>query len=898
MADMENKIEAWSKNLRKNPSFEKSDIIEMESHLRSLIEKFIEEGEEEELAFEKAVKRFGKIDQVGEDVYKVRSPKIIPRKPSWQQSKWMPMMVQNYIKTLRRNISKNKFYTSLNLVGLTIGITTCLLIILFINDELSYDRFHEHGDRIHRMTLKYEIGSMKHWAAIGPPIAEAIKDSFSEVEETARLYPIGGNFNMLRYENEFFKATEGVYTDSTFFEVFTFPLKHGNPVTALIEPGNVVISEEMARALFGDENPIGKDIHMVDWGNIYFTVTGVLEKMPTNTHFPFNYLVSMSTFYEVTSGPNWNPDDSITWAGMYEYVLLSESANPDELEAKFPEFVDRFFAQLADGDQSPSEMATLYLQPLRDIHLNSNLEKEYIANSDVRYVYIFSVIAIFVLLIACSNFINLTTARANNRMREIGIRKTLGAGRKQLAIQFLGESVILSLTSLIFAYGLALLLLPYLSMITGKNFSSEILFNQQLIWGFLGITILSGFISGIYPAIYMSGFKPVTVLKGITPNSTNSVFLRKGLVVFQFAISLFLIIGSIVVYSQLNFLRSEQMGFDKEGVINVPLYGEFERVVWENPETIKQELLRNPNILSVSVAGDYPGKRYSVESVIPDGRSEQEEVSIRIADEGTDHDYIPTMGFNLTAGRNFSKQAPTDTNAWIINEAAVAELGLNEPIGHVLHWGNYSGPIVGVVENFNYMSLHTSIEPLVIPLLPRFGNYLFVRTQGGNLPEVLGDLEATITELAPSTIFEYTFLSDEFNQLYSSEDQMSQVFGYFSLVAILIACLGLFGLSTFMINQRTKEIGVRKVLGASVQSILMLVSWSFLRLIGIAFLVAVPTVHFVMNRWLSSFAYKTEIALWMYLSAGSMILVISFLTIGFQAVRSAVSRPVNALRNE
>ncbi len=897
MASIEKNIEKWKKTLKRNPSFEESDIMEMESHFRSLIEKYMEEGFNEKDAFDKAVQQFGEIEKVGEDVYKVRTPKLVG-KPSWQESKWIPSLIRNYFKTLGRNISRNKFYTTLNLSGLTIGIATCLLIILFIKDEVSYDRFHEKADRIHRVTLKYEVGSQTHWAAIGPPVAKGLKDAIPEIEETVRMYPIGGNFHIFGYENNRYKATKGVYTDSSFFDVFSYPLKHGVPETALIEPGSVVLSEEMAQAIFGSENPIGKDIHMTDWGNIYFTVTGVLEKMPTNTHFPFNYLVSMSTFYEVTSGPNWNPDNSLTWAGMYEYVLLDEGVNPGQVEAKLPDFIDQFFARLADGETKPSSMATMYLQPLTDIHLYSDLEKEYKTNSDMRYVYIFSIIAVFVLLIACANFINLTTARASNRMREIGIRKTLGAGRKQLAFQFLGESILLSLISFVLAYALTVFLLPYLNEITGKQFTFEFTSDPVLILSFLGIALFSGIISGIYPSIYMSGFSPVKVLKGITPNSSNNAFLRKGLVVFQFAISIFLIIGTLIVYNQLNFLRTEQMGFDKEGVINIPIFGDFEEIVYENPESIKQELQRNPNILNVSISGDYPGKRFSVESVRLDGQTEDEETSVRIADEGIDYDYIPTMGISLSEGRNFSKMAPTDTNAWIINEAAVKKLGLENPVGKILHWGSYSGPIVGISEDFNYMSLHTEVEALVMPLTPDWGDYLFVRTTAGKTSEVLEFLETRIGELAPSNIFEYSFLSDEFDQLYRSEDQMSSVFWYFSLVAILIACLGLFGLSTFIIDQRTKEIGVRKILGASTKSILVLVSKSFIKLIAVAFILSVPIVYLIMNEWLSSFAYKAEIGIWMFILAGISILLISLATIGFQAMKSAISKPVEALKSE
>ena len=897
MSTLERSIKKWVKELRKNPSFEESHILEMESHLRMQIEEYVEDGLTEAEAFEKAQEQFGELDPIGDDVFKVRTTKLVAR-PSWKESAWMPLLFQNYIKTLARNISRNKFYTSLNLAGLTIGIACCLLIVLFVKDELSYDQHHEKKDRIHRVTLEFNDPSGNtHWAPIGPPVAEGLKNSLPGIENTTRLFPISGSYYVFKVENETFKAESGIYADSTLFDVFTYPLKYGDPKTALVRPSSIVISAEMAQAYFGDRDPIGESIQVVDWG-ASLTVTGVLEKVPSTTHFPFNFILSMSTYYRYVAGPNFNPDDAITWAGFYTYVLLDEYSSKDEVSSRLTDFVDTFYAQVPPPGVVPSDIATMYLQPLTDIHLYSDLEKEYRANSDMTYVYVFGIIAVFVLLIACANFINLTTARASNRMREIGIRKTLGARRPQLAFQFLGESVFLSMLALVLAYGLTILLLPSLNQVTGKVFEAGVLYAPNIVWSLVAVSLFAGLISGIYPALYMSGFSPVKVLKAVMPQSTGNAFLRKGLVVFQFAISIFLIIGTIIVYTQLDYIRGEQMGFDKEGVINIPLFGEFEDYIHGDAETVKQELLRNPDIISVSIGGDYPGKRFSVEDVLPDGREADEEIDVRIADDGIDHDFVKTMGINLVAGRDFSRQAPTDTNAWIINEAAVKKLSLDSPVGHVLHWNNYSGPIVGVVEDFNFRSLHNEVEALVIPLRPTRGNFLFVRTRAGDVSNVLADIEQKIKTFAPSAVFEYTFLSDEFDKLYRSEDQMSQVFWYFSLMAILIACLGLFGLSTFMINQRAKEIGIRKVMGASIQSILILVSSNFIKLVGVSFMIAAPVVYFAMNRWLSSFAYKVEVGVWMFIAAAALVSAIALLTIGFQAFKSAISNPVKSLRSE
>lgn len=897
MNDLESRILEWKRRLKRNPSFEESDILEMESHFRSLIGEFMEKGMDEESAFRKAAARFGEVEEVAEDVYKVRTTKKVGR-PSWQQISWVPILLPNYLKTLIRNITRYKFYTSLNLVGLAIGFACCFCILLYIQHERSYDRHHDKADRIYRATMNYQFDGGSHWAPIGPPAADALKSGIPEIEEVTRFFPFGGDFVLFGRGENRFQLTEGVYADSTVFDVFSYPLRSGNPETALKAPRSVVLSQELARTIFGEENPVGQTLQLMEREDYHLTVTGVLEPMPETTHIPFNYMISLSTFYDNELAAGWNPDNSLTWAGFYTYVLLRESVGKEAVEQKLPAFLDQFLASLAEPGTAASESVSMVLQPLTDIHLHSSLEKEYRANGDIRYVYLFGIVAIFVLLIACANFINLTTARAGDRMREIGIRKTLGSGRRQLAFQFLSESVLLSLTALLLAWGLTLLLLPTLNQVTGNSFQADLLLTPDIIWSFLAISLVAGLLSGSYPAIYMSGFSPVKVLKGVAPDSSSSTFLRKGLVVFQFAISLFLIIGTVVVYSQLNYLQTREMGFDKEGIINIPLYGEFGEFVDGNRETVKEELLRNPDIISASIGGDYPGKRYSMEGVRPEGWDEEEDLMVRIAMNGIDHDYTATLGVKIVAGRNFSRHSPADTNAWLVNEAAVRALELEEPVGQMLHWGDYSGPIVGVVEDFNYRSLHSPIEPLVIPLRPDRGSTLFVRTRAGSIPRVLEFLEQEVKKAAPGAVFEYSFLSEQFDSLYRTENRMSSIFWYFSLVAILIACLGLFGLSTYTINQRAKEIGVRKVLGASAQTIVMLVSWRFIRLIGIAFVLAAPASWLVMNGWLNSFAYKTDLAVWMFGGAGILVLALSLATVGWQAFRSALANPVKLLRSE
>lgn len=804
-------------------------------------------------------------------------------RPSYAHARGL-FMWKNYLKIAVRTLQKHKGYAFINITGLAVGLACCLLIVLYVQDELRYDQHHEHADRVYRVTaLLHQSGI--HWAPIGPPVGPALLQDIPEVEQVVRIYP---HFTkILRYEDRVFEEQNGVYADSTLFEVLTIPLVQGNPATALTAPGTIVISEAMARKYFGDANPMGQLLEVDGQGSLQ--VSAVMEDLPSTTHLPFDYVVSMRTFMDNAewARSNW------TWSGIYTYAKLRPGVEAEAMVPKLYDFVGTFYEGVTPVP--PNEAGTLILQPLTDIHLHSKLEKEYRPNGDMLYVYAFSVIAFFVLIIACINFVNLTTARGVQRMGEVGLRKALGAHRSALVRQFLGESVLMAALALVLALGLMVLALPLFNTLADKSMTLSTLIHPLWIGVLLALVLCTGVLSGSYPAFVLSRFRPVSALRGGAGGS-QSARLRQGLVIFQFALSIFLIIGTGIVLKQLDYFRSQTLGFDKERVVKVSLSSSFHEVVGDGEESFKQELLRHPTIRQASFASDVPGERYSLESIAHDGAQQQENVMMRFV-YGADDDYGETLGLSLTEGRFFSDEAPADTSAWVINEAAARRFGLTEPVGQILRWRGYRGPIVGVVEDFHYASLHQAIEPLVIPLRLT-GGMLLVRLNGNDIPNALAHIETEVQRIAPDQLFRYAFVSDTFDQLYRAEERLSDVFKVFAALAILIACLGLFGLAAFIAEQRTKEIGVRKVLGASAWSIVAMLSKNFLTLVLIASGIGTPLAYIVMERWLDSFAYRIAVGPDIFLAAVGLAVIIAFFTVSYQTLRVAFTNPVKALRYE
>ncbi|MEM8556218.1 MAG: ABC transporter permease [Bacteroidota bacterium] len=802
-------------------------------------------------------------------------------------------MTKHYLLVALRTLRKERGYAALNVVGLAIGLACCVLIGLYIEDERSYDRHHERADRIARVTLQM-TDTGRHWAPIGPPVGAALAEAIPEVEAVTRFYPVNASQTLI-VDGDRFEASGGVYADSTLFRVFTHSLLQGDPAQALAQPQTVVLTASFARTLFGDADPMGQTL---GWpGGDDLTVTGVIADLPATTHLAFDYVVSMATFYR-SSG--FDPDQAIGWSGFYTYLLLRPGAETEAVAAKLPGFVDAFYGALSD--EPASALITLPLQLLADIHLHSALEKEYAPNGDALYVTVFLLVALFVLVLAIVNFVNLTTARSASRMREVGVRKALGSTRAQLARQFLGEAVLISLAALVLAFGLIALALPVLNGLTGKTFTLAVVVTPAVIGGLTGLGLVTGLLAGWYPAWHLSGFRPTKALWG-KASGREANRLRRSLVVVQFALSIFMLVGTATVFQQLQHVRTKALGFDKERVAEVTLSGAAATVARRDLDGFMQRIEQHASIEHASMAVVAPGSRYPMDNIRRDADAPDAATGVRLA-WGVDAGYAETLGLTLVAGRDFSSgsidgTAPADTTAWLLNETAVRELGLDDPLGAVLVWDShqYSAPIVGVVRDFHFASLHGEIEPLLIPLRPGVGSALLVRVRD-DIPAALGHVRTQLDALVAGAPFTYRFLDDAFDELYRQEERLSRVFALFAGLAIAIACLGLFGLAAYTAERRRKEIGVRKVLGASVTSVVALLSGEFTRLVAVSFVTATPLAWWAMQRWLDHFAYRIDLGPGPFLVAGGLAATVALLTVSVHAVRAATADPVASLRHE
>ncbi|MBD3415262.1 MAG: FtsX-like permease family protein [Candidatus Aminicenantes bacterium] len=801
---------------------------------------------------------------------------------------WSLTMIKNYLKTAFRNIKKFKSYSFINIFGMAMGMACCILIVLFVQDELSFDRYHDKADRIVRLVDGFDVkgGLSRYYALSSAPFAPRLKKEFPEVEETVRIFP--GRGRMVEYEEKKFYEDYLFFADASLFKVFTFPLIKGDPETALISPHTIVVSEKIARKYFGSKDPLNKILTI---NNQDYLVTGVMKEVPENSHFFANLFASLKTLEQI---PSIKKRYFQSWARheFYTYLLLQESTSVEKLEAKLPGFIERHAAA-----QIKSILGgKLYsrLQPLTSIHLHSHLQAELEPNGDIKYVTIFSVIALFVLLIACVNFINLATARSFNRSKEVGLRKVVGATRYQIVKQFLSESLLFTVMALGLSLVLVIAAFPFFNSLTGKEIGLN-LFNRFFLMGSLFlILVFVGVLSASYPAFFISRYQPAQVLRQHKKTGSQSSFLRKSLVVFQFSISIVLIISTVVVLNQLDFLRNRKLGFDKEHVVVIPIRSHNIR---SNAEAIKSELMQNPNVLSSTVTIGVPGGVVAgdaIQLVTEDGKK-----TLSLDMIYTDHDYIKTMGMEIIEGRDFSKQMSTDaTQAFIINEAAVRKLELEEPLETRFEWGDKRGKVIGVVKDFQFQSLRNEINPLVIHVWLQNTFVFAVRVRPDNIPQTLEFLKTKWKELDPAHPFDYSFMDETFDQIYKGEEKLGQVFSSFSFLAIFIACLGLFGLSIFMVETRTKEIGIRKILGASAGNIMLLLSKKFTLLVLTANLIAWPAAYVVMRKWLQSFAYRIPMEPWIFVLSGFIALIVALWTISFQAVKAAFTDPVKTLRYE
>jgi putative ABC transport system permease protein len=818
-------------------------------------------------------------------------------------------MIRTYFKIAWNNLKKNKIFSFINIFGLSVGLASCMLITLYVINEISYDKYQKNGENIYQVgTTFIQQGKETKMPNTPAPMAQAMQMDFPEVEQTTRLIGLFAEDKTLLQYNEkngvpkSFYETRGFMADSTFFRMFTYKFIEGNAATALNEPRTVVISEEIAKKLFGDQPALNKLIHISSStnGDNDFMVTGVFKPIDRSSHIDGKFFLSMKggdmERYIRENGTSFATNNM-----FYSYLQLKPGTDVKQLAAKFPAFIDKHAG--ADLKAMGFEKKQFLIQ-LKDIHLRSGIDTNVTPPGSMTYLYILASIALFTLLIACINFMNLSTARSSKRSAEVGIRKVLGAEKGSLIRQFMGESVFMSLIAFVFAFTITELLLPAFNSVSGKNLSLSFTDNLLIIAGFFLLSVVTGLFAGTYPAFYLSSFRPIKVLKGRFSNSLAAISLRKGLVVFQFIISVVLIIASVVISNQMNYLRSADLGFEKERQIIIPLRSSTAKNMYAS---FRNELTRQPQIAGVGASLYNPGIFNPSDNLYyKEGQTMND--AKRTRSNWVDYDYLKTLDLKPVAGRLFSRAFPADTNLRIvINETAVKEIGLGTPqeaVSKKIYFDyrgtQYAFEIIGVVKDFHFEDLHLPITPYAYRLnnTDNEFNYMTVHARRGDMNTLLRSLETSWHKLNPNEPFEYSFLDDDFQKNYEAENRLASIVSYFTLIAILICCLGLFGLATFSAEQRIKEIGVRKVLGASVTGIVGLLSKDFLKLVAIAIVIASPLAWYVMHKWLQDFAYRVNINWWVFLVAGIIAVLIAFITISFQAIRAANANPVKSLRTE
>ena len=808
-------------------------------------------------------------------------------------------MIKNYIKTAFRSLQKNKGFTAINVLGLALGLATCLLIVFYVVDELSYDKYNVNASRIYRVNEDLKLGDNKvQYAVCMAPLAQTLKNDFPDVENTVRLKKIG--------DMHVTKGTESIlednalFADPSVFDVFTLPAIYGDEKIALTEPNTVVITEDMAKKYFGRLNVVGESL-IID-GNLQkpIKVTAVIKNILEQSHFHADFLVSMASNPEGHS-TEWLRSDYNT------YVLMRKGADYKKLEAQFPQFLRKY-----SGGQMQQELNMSYdtfekngsyfrlnMMPLTDIHLHSNLTGELGINGNVEYVYIFSAIAIFILLIACVNFMNLSTARSANRAREVGVRKVLGSARKHLIFQFLAESTMVTFIAVIIALVAAMLILPAFNHFAGKNI---VVNSHTLIWlapSALIAILLIGFLAGLYPAFFLSAFNPMQVLKGKISAGFKGGALRSFLVVLQFSISIFLIIGTLVIYNQLHYIQNRDLGYNRNQVLIIQHAFEL----GDHAKTFKQEIKQLPGVTNATLSGYLPVKSTRGTGIFYKEAVADPKQSLFPQIWSIDEDYISTLAMKIKSGRDFSAQMPSDSNAIVINETAAKFLGFTDPVNKVVYRSS-GGPnptykpytIIGMVKDFNFSSLRDNISPVVMQLNTD-NSSLSIKVNTANIPALLSQIEAKWKDFTPA-YFQYTFMDQDFDAMYRSEQRIGTIFIAFTTLAIVIACLGLFGLAAYAAEQRTKEIGIRKVLGASIANIAGMLSKDFIKLICIAIVISSPIAWYLMQKWLQDFAYRINIEWWVIAISGFAAILVAFITISFQSIKAAVANPVDSLRSE
>jgi putative ABC transport system permease protein len=792
---------------------------------------------------------------------------------------WRIEMFRNYLRVALRNVRRNMAFSLINISGLAIGMACCILILLWIQDELSFDRFHRHADRLGRVIVEVEHSGQKPWAVTEAPLSQALKEAYPEIVQAAPMQ-LGRRFRV-KYGEKQFNETRNIFAGPAFFDMFTFPLIKGNPETALNGKRSVVITQKMAQKYFGAEDPLGKTLNFDD--SFDLQVTGVLQNIPKNSHLQFDFVLPF----------NWLEDlgqDIHNWGNFnfFTYVLLEKDASADQVSRKISGYLRAV---------APENNRRLFIQPLGQIHLFSNFEYDALAvnNSDYSYIFIFASIALFVLFIACINFINLTTARSSNRAKEVAMRKVVGAERKDIIRQFFGESLAFSSVAFGLALALVFLFLPVFNNLSDKQLLLDLTGNVWIPIGLIGIAFFTGLLSGGYPSLYLSSFQPGKVLKRSFIADPKSSHYRKALVVIQFSLSIILIIATTVVDNQIDYIQNRKLGFEKENLIYMPLVGGIR----QQYETVKNEWLRNSNITGVTASSNLPsfGRNWATGSLNWEGKDPSEKIIMQGVD--VDYDFFETFGMQMIEGREFSREFPTDENSGIIlNETALNTMGIQSPVGKRISIGGWQGTIVGIVQDYNFKSLHNRIEPLIHVMINRQLNFIFVRIKSQNMSSTIKFLQNQWESYNSQYPFEFGFVDTLLGNLYENEKKVRAIFNSFTFLAIFISCLGLFGLAFYLTERRTKEIGVRRVCGASVPKIVMMLSKDFLKWVFIANIIAWPVAYYFMDRWLQNFAYRTSTNIGSFLLSGVLAMVIALLTVSYQTVKAATANPSDSLRYE
>ena len=881
MFNLEKEIKKWRNSLRKNQALEDGYVEELESHLRDLVNEEITKGKSEEEAFNISVKRIGDAENISGEYYKSDTTSITSR-PPWQTPSWMPDLLWNYLKIGIRNIKRYKGYSSINIIGLSVGLACVILISMIILHEVSFDNFHVNKERVYRVYT--QVNRPSGTVQIAPvmfPFAPVAEERIPEIKKALR---ISQSTQLLTYgEKQFYESI--FYADESLFKVFTIELKKGNPSTVLSEPNSLVISEKLAAKFFEDENPVGKTITIQNTDD--YKITGVFSEIPSNSHFQTDLFASASSFNEnnFTRFDRWT-----SFGNDYTYVLLNENSSPNDVEEKMNSILIDFL------DDEVKSRYVLHLQPLNEVHFTTSLIYDYAETTPVKYLIVFGTIATLILLVACINFINLTTARSARRNKEVGIRKVIGARKFQLVKQFLSESFIITVISFVVALVLVKFTLPELNTLVRTQIPYSLIFQWDYMFIFVGLLIFCALAAGGYPAFILSSVRPVNAIKNSLSKGRKGYHLRSILIIFQFGLSAFLIIGTYSVYNQINFMASKDLGFKTEEVIVIELSGEN---LIEKGNSIKNTILNNEGILSAAFSIGTPASRSArTSNIIPQGKTREDEIHMQVLE--IDYDFIETLGINVIKGRSFSKEYSGDKEASIIiNETAAKKLSYDNPIGKVIQiGGEEKQTIIGVFGDFHYSSLRTEIAPSVFVLEPEGNRFLTVNFSTKNIVETVDQIKEAYKQVVPQYPINYYFMNERIENFYRGEKTVGKLLVTSTLLAILISCIGIFGLVSFIAEQKSKEIGIRKTLGASLANIVVMLCKQFIKLVVLSNIIIWPLAYLFSDWWLNNFPYKTDISYFIFGATLLVTIIITIFTVGYHTIKAALSNPVEALKYE